>query len=354
MFGDHDWLGRFSILRKMFDFQLFVNVVCISFAKVLSQTVWTSDSTPGAKRRKQRFGRADFLSDDCVCLWNKLESSGLGRFESKHFGRLIENAWCCLMTLIWFLKFLLLNHIYLLFFFCWLFSLFSSFYYEVFPPPVLKIVAVQADWSVISRSRLTWSCCESCLIFSSLWTLFACSCAGFESDHLDVWFKTWCERAKTTFSEELIFELLTFFVCGTSWSEHKKSGVLNQNIFDVWLKTPVFDVHTDIVPQMRCFRIDFALVLFFFDGFVFFFSLFSFEFFWVILDSDLLGWVYLTHLRFTHMTKCFMRKMFDFQLFVNVVFGLFSTSGFESDRLDVWFNTWCKEVETAFSEELSF
>ncbi len=45
------------------------------------------------------------------------------------------------------------------------FFFFSSFMRS----PVFNIAAAQNDWSVVCWSRLTWSFCERCLIFSSLW-----------------------------------------------------------------------------------------------------------------------------------------------------------------------------------------
>ncbi len=68
-------------LWKMFDFELFLNVVSslVNF-RVLSQIVLTSDSTPGAKRRKQRFGRADFWDLDFFVCWTSLSHQGTSSF----------------------------------------------------------------------------------------------------------------------------------------------------------------------------------------------------------------------------------------------------------------------------------
>ncbi len=59
-------------MRKMFDFQLFVNVVCCFFIQVLSQTFWTSDSKPG--KRKTTFSEELIFEMLTFSVsWNKLE-----------------------------------------------------------------------------------------------------------------------------------------------------------------------------------------------------------------------------------------------------------------------------------------
>ncbi len=170
-----------------------------------------------------------------------------------------------------------------------------------------------------SESALTCDCCsvegflcEISLIFSSLWTLFSPHrFAGFESDRFDVCFNTWCKEAKTTFSEDLIFELLTIFVFGTSWSRAICCGVLNQNVFYVWLKAPSAAFDSNLVSQILTVQSFFFLLLTFFLPF--------FE----VLRSTVLKIVAVQAVGSvicrTRLTRCFVSKLFDFQLFVNVV-----------------------------------
>ena len=389
----------FSSLWTLFAFFFFRRLV-------LSQTVWTSDSTPGAKKRKQCFLKSWFLRWWSSCLWNKLEWMWLVwlAFWIKTFLTFDWKRRLPLFTLIWFLKFLLLNHI------CSFFSVDVLGKKKKNEIPFSHSVSGRGFWRAFVE-RIWWNfLCERYLIFSSLWTLFS---------FLDFWF--WVRpfwrliQHLVRRSENSVFwradcwgdDLL---VCGLSWSVCLPSlGVLNQNIFDVWLKKPDRGVDSDLVFTNSCVWIDFSLDSFFwrFLGekreipfshsvsgrefwrtFVrFWWNVLSercliFSSLWTLFCFFAFGfWVrpFLTpgakrrkqrYLKSWFLRCCFERKkksssstMFQgknsYLVLLDICDVMFCAKdvwfsalcercfcfryGFESDRLDVWFNTWLSQ-----------
>ncbi len=114
--------------------------------------------------------------------------------------------------------------------------------------------------------------CAKVVWFSALWNVFLVFLwPGFESDRLDVWFKTWCKETKKTFWTSWIFELLNFFCL-----RNKLEWSIASLAF-----SPSAAVDSDLISQMLFCWIDFALIFlatwFFFLSFFFVFALNCFE-----------------------------------------------------------------------------
>ena len=151
------------------------------------------------------------------------------------------------------------------------------------------------------------------------WFLFKFA-AGFESDRFDVWFNTWCKEMKTTFSEELIFELLTCFVKEVGVSIHA-IGVLNQTFrkFDskcwVLLLTLIWFRKCCLLNQLSFFVISFFLFFFFFFVSEFFWWTLIFAIFLIILTPFCCSLVYVLCERcliFSSMWTLFSRTWLGF------------------------------------------
>ena len=181
------------------------------FGRLIQHLVWRGENNV--------FEQLIFWDDElfvvCGTSWSKVHN--LKAFWIKTVLTFDWKRRMLLFTLIWFLKFLYLNRLcFLVFLTTWFFLLF----FEVLSSTVLKIVAVQADGSVICRTRLTRCCCERCLIFSSLWTFFFLLLVfiGFWIRPFWRLIQNLVRKGENNVLEELIFEILIFFVCGTSWS----------------------------------------------------------------------------------------------------------------------------------------
>ncbi len=89
-----------SCCERFLIFSSFWTLFQLCFDQVLSQTVWTSDSTPGAKMRQQLFLKSWFLIWWLFVFICGSWSQVIWHFESKQFRRVIESA--CFCCSVWF------------------------------------------------------------------------------------------------------------------------------------------------------------------------------------------------------------------------------------------------------------
>ena len=237
-------------VRKMFDFQLFVNIVCCTFFSWFwVRPFWRLTQNLVQRDENNVFEELSFwVMTMFVCGTSLSEHLTVGVLNQNIFDVWLKTPIVAVNSDL-ISQILASESIFHTFFFDdVIFPLFLKF----FVVTVLNVAMSQwEDSDVLLFDSDDGMFCAKDFWFSALCELCFHPRLGFESDRFDVWFKTWCKEAETTFSEELIFEILTFCVCGTSWSQLTTSAFWIKTIFDVWLKTPGCGADSDLVSQIE-------------------------------------------------------------------------------------------------------